>query len=97
MTWPQTLCSLFSDLVNDSLTEYTYDADLAGLAYNFGAQSLGVSIFLNGYNDKLPDLTRRIIGAARNLHVRQDRLEVMKEKVGGTSAIVMSVRLMYRI
>lgn len=90
MTWPQTLYSLFSDLVNDSLTEYTYDADLAGLAYNFGAQSLGVSIFLNGYNDKLPDLTRRIIGAARNLHVRQDRLEVMKEKVGGTSAIAMS-------
>ncbi|KAF8559745.1 hypothetical protein OG21DRAFT_1550390 [Imleria badia] len=75
------LTRLYSDLVIDSLTEYTYDADLAGLAYNFGTHTLGVSISLSGYNDKLPDLTRRIIGAARNLHVHQDRLEVMKEKL----------------
>ena len=76
-------CSLFSDLVNDSLTEYTYDADLAGLAYYLGALSIGVEMSLSGYNDKLPDLTRRIIEAVRNLQVRQDRLEVMKEKVIG--------------
>ena len=38
---------------------------------------------LSGYSDKLPDLTRRIIEAVRNLQVRQDRLEVMKEKVIG--------------
>ena len=75
------MCSLFSDLVNDSLTEYTYDADLAGLAYNLGAHSFGIAISLNGYNDKLPDLTRRIIEATWSLQVRQDRLEVMKEKV----------------
>lgn len=75
------MCSLFSDLVNDSLTEYTYDADLAGLAYNLGAHNLGFAISLKGYNDKLPDLTRRVIEAVRNLQVRQDRLEVMKEKV----------------
>ncbi|KAN0077100.1 Metalloenzyme, LuxS/M16 peptidase-like protein [Tylopilus felleus] len=75
------LTRLFSDLVNDSLTEYTYDADLAGLAYYLGALSIGVEMSLSGYNDKLPDLTRRIIEAVRNLQVRQDRLEVMKEKL----------------
>ncbi|KAF8136542.1 Metalloenzyme, LuxS/M16 peptidase-like protein [Boletus edulis] len=75
------LTRLFSDLVNDSLTEYTYDADLAGLAYNLGAHSLGVAISLSGYNDKLPDLAQRIVEAVRNLQVRQDRLEVMKEKL----------------
>lgn len=77
--------SLFSDLANDSLTEYTYDADLAGLAYNLGAHNLGVAISLKGYNDKLPDFTRRIVEAVRNLRVRQDRLEVMKEKVNDIS------------
>lgn len=78
------MSSLFSDLVNDSLTEYTYDADLAGLAYNLGAHSLGVSISLKGYNDKLHELTRRIIEAIKNLQVRQNRLDVMKEKVNVT-------------
>lgn len=82
--WPQTVCSFFADLVNDSLTEYTYDADLAGLAYNLSADSLGVTISLNGYNDKLPDLVRRIVEAVRNLQVRQNRMEVTKEKVNGT-------------
>ncbi|KAG8217686.1 Metalloenzyme, LuxS/M16 peptidase-like protein [Butyriboletus roseoflavus] len=75
------LTRLFSDLVNDSLTEYTYDADLAGLAYNLGAHSLGVAISLKGYNDKLPDLARRIVEALRNLQIRQDRLELTKEKL----------------
>jgi insulysin len=46
-----------------------------------GTHNSGIAISLNGYNDKLPDLTRRIIEAARNLQVRQDRLEVMKEKL----------------
>ncbi|KAN0077101.1 Metalloenzyme, LuxS/M16 peptidase-like protein [Tylopilus felleus] len=75
------LTRLFSDLVNDSLAECTYDADLAGLGYHLGAHSFGVTVSLSGYNDKLPDLTRRIIEAVRNLQVRRDRLEVMKEKL----------------
>ncbi|KAF9246345.1 Metalloenzyme, LuxS/M16 peptidase-like protein [Melanogaster broomeanus] len=75
------LTRLFSDLVNDSLTEYTYDADLAGLSYNFGAYSLGVVIYLKGYNDKLPDLSRRVVETVRSLQVHQDRLAVMKEKL----------------
>lgn len=82
--------SLFSDLVNDSLTEYTYDADLAGLAYNLGAHNLGVTISVKGFNDKLPDFTRRIVEAIRNLQVHQDRLEVMKEKVNKHTLFAMS-------
>lgn len=75
--------SLLADLVNDSLTEYTYDADLAGLSYNLGAHNLGVVISLKGYNDKLPELARRIVEALGNLQIRHDRLEVMKENVNG--------------
>ncbi|PCH37702.1 hypothetical protein WOLCODRAFT_135782 [Wolfiporia cocos MD-104 SS10] len=71
---------LFSDLVNDSLTEFAYDADLAGLTYQFSAQTLGVSVVLSGYNDKLHVLARDVLQRVRNLQIKADRLEVMKDK-----------------
>lgn len=71
---------LFSDLVNDSLTEFAYDADLAGLTYQFTAQTLGVSVVLSGYNDKLHVLARDVISRVKDLQIKADRLEVMKDQ-----------------
>ncbi|KAI6045609.1 Metalloenzyme, LuxS/M16 peptidase-like protein [Pisolithus marmoratus] len=75
------LTKLCADLVNDSLTEYTYDAELAGLAYHVTAHSLGMTLTLKGYNDKLPELAKYVVRALRNLVPTQDRLDVMKEKL----------------
>ncbi|KAH7923541.1 hypothetical protein BV22DRAFT_1015236 [Leucogyrophana mollusca] len=75
------LTRLFSELVGDSLTEFSYDADLAGLSYNFGSHSLGLSVLLSGYNDKLSVLGRHVLETVKNLQIRSDRLEVMKEQV----------------
>jgi len=75
------LPSLYADLVNDSLTEYAYDGDLAGLSYNFSLSSLGVFITLSGYNDKLHVLLQHILEKVKTLEVKPDRLEVMKEQV----------------
>ena len=72
---------LFADLVTDSLTEFAYDADLAGLSYYFGGHSLGLYMTLNGYNDKLHVLAKHVLERARNLKVSPDRLEVMKDQV----------------
>src|SRR5882762_10496480 len=72
---------LYADLVNDSLTEYAYDGDLAGLSYNFSLSSLGVFITLSGYNDKLHVLLQHILERVKTLEVKPDRLEVMKEQV----------------
>lgn len=47
---------LFTDLVNDALEEYSYDAKLAGLMYTVTLDSRGVYIGVSGYNDKLPVL-----------------------------------------
>lgn len=63
------------------MTEFAYDADLAGLSYNFSAQMLGVSVVLSGYNDKLHVLARDIFERVRNVQLRADRLEVMKDQV----------------
>ncbi|KAI9069108.1 insulin-degrading enzyme [Trametes sanguinea] len=71
---------LFADLVTDSLTEFAYDADLAGLSYYFGAHSLGLYVTLNGYNDKLHVLAKHVLERVRNHTVNSDRLEVMKDQ-----------------
>ncbi|CDO73578.1 hypothetical protein BN946_scf185014.g48 [Trametes cinnabarina] len=71
---------LFADLVTDSLTEFAYDADLAGLSYYFGAHSLGLYVTLSGYNDKLHVLAKHVLERVRNHKVNIDRLEVMKDQ-----------------
>lgn len=76
-----TLFRLFADLVTDSLTEFAYDADLAGLSYNFSHQSLGLYVALSGYNDKLHLLLRTVLERAKSLQVNPDRLAVMKDQV----------------
>jgi len=80
-TWAELRHRLYVALVTDALSEYSYDADLAGLTYSFEASSLGFYVAVTGYNDKLHVLLRDVLGKAKSLEVCADRLEVMKEKV----------------
>ena len=73
--------------MTDSLTEFAYDADLAGLAYNFSHQSLGLYVALSGYNDKLHVLAKTVLERAKNLKVDPDRLEVMKDQVSNVFTV----------
>lgn len=72
---------LFADLVKDSLTEFAYDAELAGINYDFGSTSLGLYMSLSGYNDKLHVLSHHVLEKIKNLEIKEDRLKVMKEQV----------------
>ena len=74
--------SLFAALVEDSLAEYAYDAQVAGLDYSFSSIRLGVKLTVFGYNDKLSVLLQRVLEKAKNLAVREDRLKVIREDVG---------------
>jgi insulysin len=80
--------------VSDALNEYAYDADIAGLAYSFQASSLGFYVTVSGYNDKLHVLLRNVLGKAKSLEVRADRLEVMVEKVNDFSTVLSVTQLM---
>ncbi|KAH8824722.1 Metalloenzyme, LuxS/M16 peptidase-like protein [Flagelloscypha sp. PMI_526] len=71
---------LWVSLVNDALSEYTYDASLAGLHYGFGGTSTGTYISVFGYNDKLPVLLDRILDCVKAITFKPERLPVMKEK-----------------
>lgn len=72
---------LYTELVRDSLNEYAYDAELAGLRYNITSNKLGVSVSVSGYNDKLHVLLLDVLERMKGVQVKQDRLTVVREEV----------------
>lgn len=74
------LSSLYRDLVNDALVEYSYDADISGLVYEFSNHSTGLSVSVEGYNDKLHVLLEKVLAQIRDLEVREDRFKIIKDR-----------------
>ncbi|KAF2113788.1 Metalloenzyme, LuxS/M16 peptidase-like protein [Lophiotrema nucula] len=75
------ITSLYRDLVQDALNEYAYDADIAGLSYDFNHQSGGLGISIDGYNDKLAVLLEKVLLQIRDLKVKEDRFHIMQERL----------------
>jgi len=73
------LTSLYVQLVNDQLTEFSYDADLAGLSYNLYKHVRGFTVRVSGYDDKQAVLVERVVNALRNPNFADDRFEIAKE------------------
>ena len=76
---------LYTELVRDSLNEYAYDAELAGLRYHLASHKLGVSVTVSGYNDKLHVLLQDVLERMKTLQVKEERLEVVREEVSSRS------------
>lgn len=72
---------LFTDLVEDSLEEYSYDADLAGLKYTVALDDRGLFLEISGYNDKLPVLLEQVLVTMRDTVVKDDRFSIIKERL----------------
>ena len=68
------LSKLYQVALNDRLTEYTYDATLAGLSYDVQVTPRGVRLLFGGYNDKLLDFAKYV-----STKVSQDYLQVLPE------------------
>jgi secreted Zn-dependent insulinase-like peptidase len=75
------LTSLFVRLVNDQLTEFSYDADLAGLSYSLYKHIRGFTVRVSGYDDKQQVLVERIVDALREPTIADDRFEIAKENM----------------
>jgi insulysin len=73
------LTSLYVQLINDQLTEFSYDADLAGLSYNLYKHIRGFSVRVSGYDDKQAVLVERIVDALRHPNIADDRFDIAKE------------------
>ncbi|CAN9095880.1 unnamed protein product [Alternaria alternata] len=75
------LCTLYRELVNDALVEYSYDADLSGLVYDFTNHISGLSITVSGYNDKLHVLLEKVLLQVRDLEVSEDRFKIIHDRM----------------
>lgn len=67
--------------MKDALTEFSYDADLAGLSYDVSNTAEGVHVSIGGYNDRLTALLKVVLEKVKTLIVSQERFDVMKEQV----------------
>lgn len=72
---------LYCQLVKDALNEYSYDADLAGLEYELGDYYVGLGVDVSGYSDKISVLLEKVLVTMRDLEVKADRFNVVKERV----------------
>ncbi|KAF2734338.1 LuxS/MPP-like metallohydrolase [Polyplosphaeria fusca] len=75
------MTSLFRDLVNDALVEYSYDADISGLIYEFDAQGSGLTVSVEGYNDKLSVLLEKVLLQIRDLEIKDERFNIIRERM----------------
>lgn len=72
---------IFTDLVRDALEEYSYDAELAGLHYHVSLDSRGLFLEVGGYNDKLSVLLEQVLKTMKDLEIKEDRFNIIKERV----------------
>ena len=56
--------SLFAELVQDSLNEYSYAADIAGASYALSVGGSGLSLRLGGFSHKVPELLKVVLERA---------------------------------
>ncbi|KAK0157499.1 hypothetical protein PV328_011239 [Microctonus aethiopoides] len=73
------LSAMYIQLIEDSLTEYMYNANLAGMGWNFMASKHGVILVIEGYHDKYQILLRKIIHRMVNLIIDKQRFDILKE------------------
>lgn len=72
---------LFTELVRDALEEYSYDAELAGLQYTVTLDYRGLFLEISGYNDKLPVLLEQVVVTMRDIEIKDDRFDIVKERL----------------
>ena len=72
---------LFVALVNDSLNEFAYPAQLAGLDFSVSSNSRGIDINIEGYNDRQGLLLTRIMETIRKARFDRARFDSVKAEL----------------
>ncbi|XP_023863299.1 insulin-degrading enzyme isoform X1 [Salvelinus sp. IW2-2015] len=70
---------LYLELLKDSLNEYAYAAELAGLNYDLQNTIYGMYLSVKGYNDKQHILLKKIIEKMANFEIDEKRFDIIKE------------------
>ncbi|ORZ23957.1 Metalloenzyme, LuxS/M16 peptidase-like protein [Absidia repens] len=72
---------LFTDILEDALNEYAYDAEVAGLCYNIENQLDGMLLAVGGYNDKLALLLETVIRKMCDIKIDKERFTLLKDQL----------------
>ncbi|KAI9475636.1 MAG: Metalloenzyme, LuxS/M16 peptidase-like protein [Benjaminiella poitrasii] len=75
------ILELYISLLTDSLSEYSYNAEVAGLFYILHRECKGFTLHLGGYSDKLLVLLEKVVDKMKHLQISPDRFEVIKEEI----------------
>ncbi|XP_046427439.1 insulin-degrading enzyme isoform X1 [Neodiprion fabricii] len=73
------LAYMFVQLFCDSLNEYAYAADLAGLKWELSNSKYGMILGIGGYNDKQHVLLEKIIDRMVSFRIDVQRFDIIKE------------------
>ncbi|MAT91693.1 MAG: peptidase M16 [Halioglobus sp.] len=83
------LASLYTAVLSDHVNEFSYPAHLAGLSFSFYTHAQGISLRLNGYNDKQLYLLSRLLDVIsdpgfdpqRVENIRADMIRALRNSV----------------
>eukprot|EP00698_Gefionella_okellyi_P003046 TRINITY_DN12867_c0_g1_i1.p1 TRINITY_DN12867_c0_g1~~TRINITY_DN12867_c0_g1_i1.p1 ORF type:complete len:1029 (+),score=222.97 TRINITY_DN12867_c0_g1_i1:180-3089(+) len=75
------MTKLFSLLVFDTLQEFSYDAEIAGLTYQLVNVQCGLQFWVRGYDHKLAVLLKAVAGKMANFKVDDERFELVKRSM----------------
>ncbi|MFQ6370524.1 insulinase family protein [Shewanella sp. YIC-542] len=75
------LTRLYVEMLLDYLTEYTYQAEVAGLSYNIYPHQGGITLHLAGYTGKQETLLALLIDKAKNQDFTQQRFDNIKRQL----------------
>ncbi|XP_056465442.1 insulin-degrading enzyme isoform X1 [Gadus chalcogrammus] len=70
---------LYLELLKDSLNEYAYAAELAGLNYDLQNTIYGMYLSVKGYNDKQHILLQKIVEKMTTFEIDEKRFDIIKE------------------
>ncbi|XP_046746475.1 LOW QUALITY PROTEIN: insulin-degrading enzyme-like [Diprion similis] len=73
------LAHMFVELFRDSLNEYTYAAELAGVWWSLSHSNYGMTLVIGGYSDKQRIFLEKIIDQMASFKVDPQRFEIIKE------------------
>lgn len=79
--WHCMMTKMFTYLLEDSLTEYSYDAAKAGLHYGLNLTLRGMQLSVEGYNHRIQVLLDAALEKMANFRVDPSRFEMIRDQI----------------
>lgn len=74
------MADIFVRMANEMLKDYIYPASMAGLHFSISGAANGLSININGYNDKAQSLFLDLLKSLKDFKPREQKFKVYKEQ-----------------